>query len=344
MKLRLSLLFILTLQLLVAQKTDFNGYFDFQWDPSTGKISLDVDKIGEEFLYVNSLAAGVGSNDIGLDRGQLGNERIVKFMRSGNKLLLVQPNYKYRADSDNAEEKKSVKEAFAQSVLWGFKIDSAKNGKIWIDLTPFLLRDSHNVAQRLKRAKQGTYKLDAKRSAIYLPRTKAFPKNSEFEAVITFVGQAQGAYIRSVTPSADAVSVRMHHSFIELPDNNYTPRVFHPFSGFNQMSYFDYASPINQSMEKKYIARHRLEKKDPSAKLSEAVDPIIYYLDPGTPEPVKSALIDGGKWWNQAFEAAKIFLILALALGLADLVASRLRQQNLGHRLHVLRKTHHSHD
>lgn len=304
MKIRLSFLLLFVTQFLIAQKQDFKGYYNFQWDPAKGTIALEVDKLDQEFLYVNSLSAGVGSNDIGLDRGQLGDQHIVKFMRSGNKILMVQPNYRYRADSDNAAEQKSVKEAFAQSVLWGFKIESEEGGKIMIDLTPFLLRDAHGVSQRLKRAKQGTYKLDAKRSAIYLPRTKSFPKNSEFEAVITFVGQAEGRYIRSVTPSSDAVSVRMHHSFIELPDDKYTPRAFHPFSGFNQLSYFDYASPIYENMEKKFIKRHRLEKKDPSAAVSEAVDPIVYYLDPGTPEPVRSALLDGGKWWNQAFEAA----------------------------------------
>ena len=77
----------------------------------------EVDKLDTEFLYVNSLQAGVGSNDIGLDRGQLGDERIVKFVRSGPKLLLVQPNYKFRAISDNEDERLAVKEAFAQSVL-----------------------------------------------------------------------------------------------------------------------------------------------------------------------------------------------------------------------------------
>ena len=300
----LTLLLVIFSLALTAQNQSFTGYFNFEWKDSTGKIMLEVDKLDQEFLYVNALAAGVGSNDIGLDRGQLGNERIVSFKRSGNKILMVQPNYKYRAESDNAKERASVKEAFAQSVIWGFKIASEKDGKIMIDLTPMLVSDAHKVAARLKRGKQGTYKLDASRSAIYLPRTKAFPKNVEFEAIITFTGTPEGGYIRSVTPSAEAVSVRMHHSFVELPDNKYKPRKFHPFSGFNTLSYSDYAAPIYESMEKKYIYRHRLEKKNPSAAKSEAVDPIVYYLDPGTPEPVRSALLDGGSWWNQAFEAA----------------------------------------
>lgn len=304
LKSRFILFLLLPLHLLTAQSEKFNGYFNFEWDPATGKIMLEVDKLDQEFLYVNALSAGVGSNDIGLDRGQLGNDRIVKFTRSGNKILLIQPNYRYRAISDNELEKASVKEAFAESVLWGFKIESEENGKIKIDLTPMLLSDAHDVTGKLKDSRQGTYKLDATRSAMYMPRTKAFPENTEFDATITFTGEPQGGYIRSVTPTPEAVTVRMHHSFIKLPDNNYTPRAFHPFSGFNQVSFYDYASPIYEDMEIKYIARHRLEKKDPAAAISEAVEPIVYYLDPGTPEPVRSALLDGGKWWNQAFEAA----------------------------------------
>lgn len=304
MKAKLTILFFTFFAVLFAQKQEFKGYFNFEWDPTSGKIMLDVDKLDLEFLYVNSLSAGVGSNDIGLDRGQLGNERIVKFTRSGNKILMIQPNYRFRAVSDNALERASVKEAFAESVLWGFKIEEEKDGKVMIDLTPLLLSDAHGVADRLKQSKQGTFKLDATRSAIYLPRTKAFPDNVEFDATITFTGDAQGAYLRSVTPTPDAVTVRMHHSFIKLPDNAYQPRKFHPFSAFNHVSYFDYATPIESSMEKKFIARHRLEKKDPTATISEAVEPIIYYLDPGTPEPVRSALLEGARWWNQAFEAA----------------------------------------
>ncbi len=304
MKAKLTILILAFFISMSAQKQDFKGYFNFEWDPSSGKIMLDVDKLDQEFLYVNSLTAGVGSNDIGLDRGQLGNERIVKFVRSGNKILMIQPNYRYRAVSDNALERASVQEAFAESVLWGFKVEDEKDGKLMIDLTPLLLSDAHGVAERLKQSKQGTFKLDASRSAIYLPRTRAFPENVEFDATITFTGEAQGAYLRSVTPTPDAVTVRMHHSFIKLPDNKYQPRKFHPFSAFNHVTYFDYAVPIEESMEKKWIARHRLEKKNPNAEISEAVEPIIYYLDPGTPEPVRSALLEGARWWNQAFETA----------------------------------------
>ena len=280
------------------------GFFKFYWDEKQGKIWLEVDKFNQEFLYVNSLQAGVGSNDIGLDRGQLGNERVVKFLRSGNKVLLTQVNYKYRATSTNPDERLAVEEAFAQSVLWGFEISTENKNAVLVDATRFFLQDAHGIKKRLQQRKQGTYRLDESRSAIYLPRTKNFPKNTEFEATVTFVGEAKGEWVRSVVPTPDVVTVRMHHSFVELLDDGYEPRRYDPRSGFISTSYFDYATPIDQPIVKRFIIRHRLKKKDPSAAVSEAVEPIIYYLDRGAPEPVKSALMEGASWWNQAFEAA----------------------------------------
>ncbi len=280
------------------------GYFNFYWDDNTGKIWLAIDQLETEFLYVNSLAAGVGSNDIGLDRGQLGENRVVKFVKSGNKILLVQPNYSFRAVSDNPLERRSVEEAFAQSILWGFTQKMTTNGTILVDATDFLLRDAHGVIKRLKSNKQGSYQLDKSRSAIHLPMCKAFPKNTELEATLTFKGEAKGNYVYQVVPTPDAITVRQHHSFIELPDANYQPRKLDPRCGYFGISYQDYATPIEDELIKRFIVRHRLEKKNPSAEKSEAVEPIIYYLDPGAPEPVKSALLDGAKWWNQAFEAA----------------------------------------
>ena len=283
--------------------TKYDGYFDFYWESDKGNIWLEVDKVGEEFLYVNSLAAGIGSNDIGLDRGQLGGEKVVRFERSGSTLLLTQSNYKYRANSDNEAEKEAVKQAFAESVIWGFIIEN-KDGKEMIDLTSFLLRDAHGVVNRLKQNKQGTFKLEKSRSAIYLERTKNFPDNSEFESTITFIGDGTGQFIRSVAPDANAITVRMHHSFVKLPDNNFKIREFDPRSGFYPMSFYDYATPISEPLEKHYLARHRLEKKNPNAVQSEAVEPIVYYIDPGCPEPIKSALMEGASWWNEAFESA----------------------------------------
>jgi len=298
----------LTFAQTIAEKTDgmtkYEGYFNFYWEVENGKVWLEIKDFDKEFLYVNSLATGVGNNDLGLDRGQLGDTRIVKFIRSGHKVLMTQPNYKYRANSDNQAEKLAVKEAFAESVIAGFRVSAENDGHVLVDITNFLLSDAHGVGNSLRRSKQGSYVMDMSRSAMYLPRTKNFPKNTEFEGTITFKGQAKSGKIRSVTPTASAITVRQHHSFIELPDNNYTPRKMDPRSGYFGMSFYDYATPIGTPMKIQYINRHRLEKKDPTAEVSEPVEPIVYYLDRGTPEPVRSALLDGARWWNQAFEAA----------------------------------------
>ncbi|MDC3366638.1 zinc-dependent metalloprotease, partial [Flavobacteriaceae bacterium] len=250
-----------------------------------------------------ALSEGIGSNDIGLDRGQLGNTRLVKFIKAGNKLLLIQPNQYYRAITNNIEEKKSVEQAFAKSILRGFRIKEVKNGKYLVDATSFFIRDAHGVMGRLSAKKQGKYTLDRSRSAINLERTRAFPENVEFDVIITFKGVPKGYDISSVVPTSTSITVNQHHSFIALPDNNYTPRKFDPRSGANAMSYLDYATPVNEPIKKRFIYRHRLEKKNPNAIKSEAVEPIIYYLDRGTPEPVRSALLDGARWWNQAFES-----------------------------------------
>jgi hypothetical protein len=292
----------------IAAKTkgmkSFNGYFNFFYDEKQDKIFLVIDKFNTEFLYVHSLPAGIGSNDLGLDRGKLGGERVVKFDRRGPKVLLVEVNYRYRAVTSNESERKAVEDSFAQSVLFGFKVEAEDNGQVLVDASEFLQQDAMDVVGTLKAMQQGNYTLDKTRSAFYLDRTKNFPDNTEFEATLTFTGQPTGDYIRSVAPTASSVSVRQHHSFIKLPDANYKPRKFDPRSGYFSFSFYDYATPINESLEKRFITRHRLEKKDANAGSSEAVKPIIYYLDRGTPEPIRSALLDGARWWNQAFEAA----------------------------------------
>lgn len=282
----------------------YPGYFNFYWSPKEGKIWLEIDKWDSEFLYINSLPAGVGSNDIGLDRGQLGGGRVVKFQRTGPKILLIQPNYDYRARSNDQAERTAVEQSFAQSVLWGFELAAEEGNNALVDATNFFLRDAHDVTGTLKRTSQGSYRLDASRCAFYLPRTKNFPMNTEIEVTITFIGDDPGNYVQQVVPTPQAITVRQHHSFVQLPDENYTPRAFDPRAGYGSMSYFDYSTPISEPISKKFISRHRLHKKDPTAALSEPVKPIVYYLDRGTPEPIRSALLTGAGWWNQAFEAA----------------------------------------
>jgi hypothetical protein len=281
------------------------GYFNYYWDASQGKIYLVIDKMNTSFLYVNTLPAGLGSNDIGLDRGQIGDTRIVYFNRVGKKVMLTQPNYDYRAVTNDPREQKAVNESFAQSILYSFNVEAEEGNNVLVDATSFFLRDAHNAADKIRKMRQGTYTLNEGRSAIYIQNTKNFPKNSEFEATLTFVGGSDaGKFVQAVTPSTEAITLRMHHSFVELPDNNYKPRVYDIRSGYFGISYFDYGSDISEPIQKMFISRHRLQKKDPSAAMSEAVKPITYYLDNGTPEPIRSALLAGARWWNQAYEAA----------------------------------------
>jgi hypothetical protein len=289
----------------VATWKSMPGYFPLYYDPLADKLYLEIDKWNQEFLHQDSLPAGVGSNDIGLDRGQLGDTMIVHFERRGPRVLLIQSNYGFRSSSSNPEERISVEQAFAQSVIFGFAIEAEEGGRALIDATQFFLRDAHHVAETLAARKQGSYHLDPARSALYLPRTRNFPKNTEVEATLTFgTGEPPGPWVQQVVPSPGSITVREHQSLIELPDAGFRPRSFDPRAGYLNIEYMDFSTPINESIHRRFIARHRLIKKDASSAVSEPVKPIIYYLDPGTPEPIRTALLEGGNWWNQAFEAA----------------------------------------
>lgn len=281
------------------------GFINYYHDAANGRIYLEVEP-GKEILYVTSLPAGLGSNDIGLDRGSLGADRIVRFDRAGKKLLMVQPNYGYRATSGDKAEQRAAEQSFASSTLWGFSILAESNGKVLVDATRFILRDAIQAANRINTMKQGVFTMDSTRSAIYPKGTKNFPLNTELEGSISFVNTdgVVGNFVQSVSPSPESFTLRVHHSFVQLPDDKYKVRSFDPRSSFIPLSYYDFSTPVSEPIIKYNIIRHRLEKKDPSAARSEAVKPIIYYLDNGTPEPIRSALLEGARWWNQAFEAA----------------------------------------
>ena len=286
-----------------------DGFVDLYWDEETGRLLIGIEAFDEPFLYQSSLARGVGSNDLGLDRGQLGDRHVVRFQKSGPRVLLTADNIDYRAVSDNPEERRAVQESFARSVLWGFDIVDERDGQVLVDGTGFFTRDAHGLAATLEAAEEGSYSVDASRSMIYLPRTKAFPDNSEIEAVVTLTGKSTGGQLPTVVPDPAAVTVHMHHSFIRLPDDGYEPLPYDPRAGVIGLTYggggfADYATPVGALLKRNYGIRHRLEKQDPSADVSEPVEPIVYYLDPGAPEPVRAALLDGARWWNQAFEAA----------------------------------------
>ena len=288
----------------VAGMEKYPGYFPFYWDAKAGKIWLEIDKWSSEFLYVESLPAGIGSNDIGLDRGQLGQSYIVRFQRTGPRILLTASNYAFRANSENTDERRAVRDAFAESTLWGFEVAAEEGSRALVDATTFYLRDTHQIPSTLQRLQQGTFRLDPTRCAFYLANTKNFPKNTEVEATLTFTAEEPGPLVRQVTPMPQAITVREHQSFVELPPSGFKPRANDPRAGYFGISYMDFATPISEPITRRYLSHHRLQKKDPTAAMSEPVEPIVYYVDRGAPEPVRSALIEGASWWNQAFEAA----------------------------------------
>jgi len=289
----------------VAGMQKFPGYFPFYWDSKAGKLWLEIDKWNAEFLYVESLPAGIGSNDIGLDRGQVGQTYVVRFERTGPRILLTAENNAYRADSNNPDERRAVRDAFAESVIWGFEVGAEEGNGALVDATGFYLRDVHGVPGTLQRNQQGQFRLDSSRSAFYLANTKNFQKNTEVETTLTFTTEGEpGPLVRSVAPMPQAITVREHVSFVELPPPGFKPRENDPRAGYFGIQYMDFATPISEPVVKHYLDHHRLQKKDPSAPMSDAVRPIVYYVDRGAPEPVRSALIEGASWWNQAFEAA----------------------------------------
>jgi hypothetical protein len=280
------------------------GFVDLYWDEAGGRLFLELAPGGEEFLYQVSLASGLGSNPVGLDRGQPGDTRLLHAVRVGRRLLLMERNYGFRARTNDLDEKRAVEDAFAPAVVWGFAIEAESADRVLVDATDFFLRDAHGVTQALERAGQGTFELDKSRSVFYLPATKAFPRNTEVETLLTFTSAKPGPLVRSVAADPQALTLREHHSLVQLPGPGYVPRVADPRIGAFAVTYYDYAAPIDRPLAVQLATRHRLVKKDPRAARSEPVAPIVYYLDRGVPEPVRSALLEGASWWEEAFEAA----------------------------------------
>jgi hypothetical protein len=294
----------------IAEKTaamqSFPGFFTDYWDAREGTLWLRIEnaRLDTPFILYESLPSGVGSNDIGLDRGEPGESYVVHFERSGKQIFLVAENENYRAVTDDAEQRNAVRAAFPQSVLWGFEVAAEDGGALLIDATKFFLSDVHGVAAAIANAKQGKYKVEPTRSAIYLPRTKNFPENTDVESTLTFMGEDPGNFVKQVTPEPHAITVREHISFIQSPPAGFHTRAYDPRSGYFGIRYMDFATPVDEPVVKRDIARHRLAKKDPSAAVSEPVKPIVYYVDRAIPEPIRSAVVEGVSWWNQAFTAA----------------------------------------
>ncbi len=278
----------------VGKLTRMEGYFPLYWDASAGKLYMEISRFNQEFLYVESLPQGLGQNDTNLDRGQIRGSRIVRFERVGPKVLLVEPNYNFRTSSSDAYERRSVEQSFPQSIHWGFAVKAEDKGRVLVDATPFFVRDASHVSEQLADLKQGTYRFDESRSALYLPATKTFPRNTEVEATITLTADSPGRLVMEVAPNARALTIREHHSFIELPGPGYTPRPFDPRAGFFDLDYFDFGTRFSEPIVHRVLERHRLAPGGT----------IQYYVDRGIPEPLRSAVLEGVRWWTQAFAAA----------------------------------------
>ena len=288
----------------VAVAEPLSGYFNLYWNNSTGQMFWEIDSLNTEFLYQVSMASGLGSNPVGIDRGQLSGTYVLSAKRVGPRLLLMQPNYRFRASSTNELERQAVQDSFAPSVLWGFDIVAETEGRVLVDASDFFLRDARDVTGTIANRGQGHFTLDVNRSAFYLDNTKAFPENVEIETLLTFTSSDPGTLVYGVAANGNAITLRQHHSLVKLPDDNFRTRLADPRIGTNGPTIQDYSTAIDEDLQIRLVARHRLEKKDPNAARSEPVEPIIYYVDSGTPEPIKSALIEGASWWNQAFDAA----------------------------------------
>jgi hypothetical protein len=286
------------------------GLLDLYVDHQRGRIWLvtpppDGGGLVGEFLYIEGLVTGLGSNPVGLDRGQIGPTLLVRLRRVGSRILVEVPNLGYRSQSSDTAERRAAVESFAPSVLWAGEIAAVDpNGRALIDLTGFLVRDAHGVVQTMKATEQGTFELDLDRSAIDVDSVLAFPDNLEFEAVLTYASDEPGEHVRSTAPVAEAFTLRQHHSLIRLPDSGYTPRPFDPRVGVFATTFLDFSEPLGRPLDQRWIVRHRLQKTDPKAERSPVKEPIVYYVDRGAPEPVRSALVDGARWWATAFDAA----------------------------------------
>jgi len=293
-----------SLRLLTEKLQHLPGFIDLWRDPARGRILLGVRRLEQPFLLLSALPYGLGSNDIGLDRGQPGQARLVHFEKRGSRLFLVQENTRFKATSANPDEAASVVEAFAAAVLWSGEVLASEGGTELVDFSSFLLADWHGVARRLRGAQQGLYRVDDKRSAVLVEQSKNFPANTELEAVLTFDGPGDGAFVREAAADPTSLTLRQHISLIALPAAGYRPRAYHPGSGGLSVGYADFGTPLADSLNLRWQVRHRLEKTDPGAAPSPVKKPIVYHLDRGTPEPVRSALLDGARWWASAFEAA----------------------------------------
>jgi len=287
------------------------GLLPVKTDMAKGSVVVTLpapgaDGVSGRFLYQPSLSGGLGAASVGLDRAATGETQVLIFRRVGKKVLIAFENYGFRAVGGTPEEARTVQDSFPASVVWsGDVIADTSDGGVTVDIASFLLRDAFDVAGGLKRGKQGAYKPAPTLSYVDLSAVGIFPDNLEFETRQTFTADDPGGEVNGIVPDGRSVTFGVHHSFIRLPGPGFTPRPQDPRTGTSaQVLFADYASRLDQPIVQRLSRRFRLEKTDPSAARSRVKKPIVYYVDRGAPEPIRSALIDGGRWWAKAFEEA----------------------------------------
>ncbi|MEP6589723.1 MAG: zinc-dependent metalloprotease [Gemmatimonadota bacterium] len=281
-----------------------DGFIPLNVNESTGAILLELPKGGLRGLMYGTLATGLGSNPIGLDRGANGASYVVRFERAGNVVQVIFENWNYRSSGDSLHLR-TVLEAFPPTTSAALPILAEEGDRLLVDATEFVLRDWNDVTGTLQRSGEGSYTVAKDRSRVYAPLTKAFPGNSEIDVALTFATTgAPGRTVESIVPDGRAFTLRQHLSFLSLPDDSYRPRVYDPRVGFFTMQFKDYFQPIQSDLTQRWVARHRLERANPDDPASPIVRPLVYYLDPGIPEPVRTAMWEGAKWWEEAFNQA----------------------------------------
>lgn len=278
------------------------GYVPYYWDAARSRVLIQVPVFNQDVLYYVSAATNPGSVEAPFDRGVI-ESAVIHFERAGGKVLVNKINLGFRAINGSAKTQEGVADSFPTSVLAVLPVVSDSGGKVIVDATSLFMRDAGYIAADFKRAKLGDYKFDPGRSAFYPKRMKAFPENTEIETVSTFVSDAPGSALNNVTPDPGVFTMRIHHSFLKAP-TGYTPRMADPRIGVSAIRFQDFSKPVDDDPDTQWIARWRLEKKDPGAAMSEPKKPIVYYFDPAIPDPVRHAMKEGLLWWNKAFEAA----------------------------------------
>ncbi|MET0290458.1 MAG: zinc-dependent metalloprotease [Pseudoxanthomonas sp.] len=286
-----------------------DGLFPVRADAGSGKVlvrlpAADADGVLARYLYQPSIAGGLGANGIGLDRAALGETQVLVFRRVGKRVLAEFENTRFRALNADQGEADAVRASFLPSTVWSTEIlDEA--GGVQFDLSGFLQRDAVDIAGRLKARKQGSFKLAAPLSYVQARETLVFPDNVEFQATQTYVADEPGKDVSRVAPDGHALSFGVHHSFIRLPDAGFAPRAHDPRTGTSvQVLVTDYASGLDQPVVTRIARRFRLEKTDPNAARSPVKKPIVYYMDRAAPPEIRNALIEGARWWADAFDAA----------------------------------------